>query len=121
VLHAVVLSGVQHVSLVRHTWTPGHAAHGIVCPQLFVAVVLQTPAQAVALSGVQQLLPTHTSDVDEQLAVPPAPHATVWPQLFVVVPHVLPTHVVERASGTQPHAPASLQVSPPLQPPQLTG
>jgi hypothetical protein len=119
-VHAFVLSGVQHVSLARHTSTPGQAGHVMVWPQLFVADVLHLLAHAVWLSGVQQLVPTQTSDADEQLGVPPAPHATVWPPLFVVVPQVLPAHVVAIGSGTQPHAPASLHVSPPSQPPQLT-
>jgi len=118
-LQAAVLSGVQHVSFARQTWVPGHDEQVMVCPQLLVAVVLHLPWHGVTLSGVQQVLPMHTSFDDEQLAVPPEPQATVCPQLFVAVPHVLPAHVVATGSGTQPHAPASLHVSPPSQPPQL--
>jgi hypothetical protein len=76
------------------------------------------PAQALVLSGVQQAPPTHTSP-DGQSAVPPTPHCTVWPQLFVAVPHVLPWHVVLTGSGTQPHAPP-MHVRPPSQPPHAT-
>jgi hypothetical protein len=119
-LHAVTLSGVQQ-DVPLQTWAPVHPLQLIVWPQLFVAVVLHLPAHGVTLSGAQHVLPWQISLADEQFVVPPAPQATTWPQLLVALPHVLPAHVVERGSGTQPHEPASLQVRPPSQPPQLTG
>jgi hypothetical protein len=117
-LHAAVLSGVQHVSSGMHTPALGHVAEQLtLCAQLFFTVVLQCPAHAVVLSsGVQHALPTHTSDADGQLTVPPLPQGTCWPQLLVAEPHVLPAHVVDTGAGTQPHAPL-LHVSPPWQPP----
>jgi hypothetical protein len=118
-MHAIVLSGAQHVLLARHTPAFGQVAeHITVWPQLFVAIVLHLPAQAVALSGVQHVVPTHTSFDDAQLTVPPLPHETACPQLFVAVPHVLPWHVVVTGSGTQPHAPL-VHVSPASQPPHM--
>jgi hypothetical protein len=120
-LQSPALFGVQHVLFAWHTPALGHVAgHCTGCPQLFVPVVLQMPLHAVELSGVQQLLLTHTSDPDEQLAVPPAPQLTLCPQLFIAVPHVLPMHVVVTGSGTHPHEPL-VQVSPASQPPQLIG
>jgi hypothetical protein len=119
--HAVTLSGAQQVSFERQTSVPGHDEQPMVWPQLLVAVVLHLPAHAVTLSGVQHELPMHTWLDEEQLGVPPDPHATTWPQLFVALPHVLPLHVTETGSGTQPHEPASLQVRPPSHPPQLIG
>jgi hypothetical protein len=85
---------------------------------LFVAVVLHLPAHGVALSGVQHVLPTHTSFADAQFTVPPLPHGTICPQLFIEVPQVLPWQVIDAGSGTQPHAPL-VQVSPPSQPPHM--
>lgn len=73
--------------------------------------MLHFPAHAVALSGVQHALPLQTSVAEAQLTVPLAPHDTIWPQLFVAVPHDLPVQVVETGSGTQPHEPL-VQVSP---------
>jgi hypothetical protein len=118
-LHAAVLSGAQHVSSGMQTPAFGHVAEQLTLwPQLFFTVVLHFPAQVVALSsGVQHVVPTHTSDVDEQLTVPALPQGTCCPQLLVAEPHVLPAHVVDTGSGTQPHAPL-VQVSPPPQPPQ---
>jgi hypothetical protein len=75
-LHAETLSGVQHVSFERQTWAPVHDVQLIDWPQLFVANVLHTPTHGVTLSGVQHELPTHTWPDDEQLGVPPEPHAT---------------------------------------------
>jgi hypothetical protein len=76
-LHALVLSGVQHVLVVVHTPAFGQVAeHMTIWPQLFITVVLHLPAQAVVLSGVQQLLLTHTSDDEAQSTVPLFPHAT---------------------------------------------
>jgi hypothetical protein len=80
-----------------------------------VTVVLHLPAHAAPLSGVQHTLPVHTSDAEAQFVVPPAPHDTVCPQLFVAVPHDLPAHVVDTGSGTQPHAPL-VHVRPPEHP-----
>jgi hypothetical protein len=48
----------------------------IVCPQLLVALPHDFPLHGAVLSGVQHVSPTHTSDVDEQLTVPPLPQAT---------------------------------------------
>jgi hypothetical protein len=72
---------------------------------LFVVVVLQRPAHAVTLSGVQHVVPLHTSDEELQLAVPAVPQGTCWPQLLTAVPHEAPAHAVARSSGTQPQAP----------------
>jgi hypothetical protein len=41
--------------------------------------------------------------------------------LFIAVPQFLPAHVIDVGSGTQPHAPALLQVRPASQPPQSIG
>jgi hypothetical protein len=118
-LHAIELSGTQHVSLERHTPAFGHvAAHIAGCPQLLVTVVLHLPAQAVALSGVQHMFPTQTSPPVAHDVVPLAPHATACPQLFMAVPQVFPWQVIEAGSGTQPHAPF-VHVRPPSQPPHM--
>jgi hypothetical protein len=42
-------------------------------------------------------------------------------QLLVALPHIIPLQVTATGSGSHPHAPPALQVSPPSQPPQLTG
>jgi hypothetical protein len=119
-LQAVVLSGVQHVLPAVHTSAFGHVGEQVTgCMQLFITVVLHLPAHAATLSGMQQLLPTHTWLDEEQLAVPPAPHDTVWPQLFVAVPHVFPAQVVDKGSGTQPQEPL-VHVSPASHPPHMT-
>ena len=75
-LHAAVLSGVQHVLFPRQTCAPVHELQVMVCWQLFVTVVLHLPAHGVTLSGRQHVFPRHTSFDDEQLGVPPDPHAT---------------------------------------------
>jgi hypothetical protein len=77
-VQAAVLSGVQHVLSDLQTCAFGQVAEHITdCPQLFVTVVLQLAPHAVALSsGVQQVLPTQTSDADEQSTVPPLPQGT---------------------------------------------
>jgi hypothetical protein len=119
-LQALVLSGVQQVLLWQTPALGQVAGQETVWPQLLVTVVLQAPAQAVALSGVQHVpSDLHTSLDDAQLTVPPAPHDTDCPQLFIAVPHVFPAHVVATGSGTQPQAPP-VQASPPSQPGQVT-
>jgi hypothetical protein len=96
--------GEQHVLFAVHTSVPGHAGgQGIISPQEFVTVTPHLPAHACASFGVQHV-PSglHTSELEAHDAVPPAPQATAWPQLFVVVPQLRPAHVVVGASGTQP-------------------
>ena len=109
---AVVLSGVQHVPFDRHTPAFGHVLEQVTdWPQLSVVVVLHRPAQAVVSSGVQQVVPVQMSLDELQLTVPPLPHGTIWPQLFMTAPQVAPLHVVATGSGTQPQAPL-LQTAP---------
>jgi hypothetical protein len=122
-LHAVVLSGVQHVLSVMQTPAFGHGSEqSTVWPQLFRTLVLQTPLQAVVLSGVQHVfvVESHTSFDELQLTVPPLPHGTVWLQLLTAVPHVWPAHVCESGWGTHPHAPF-VQAAPPGQPGHVVG
>jgi hypothetical protein len=85
-----------------------------------VTVTPHLPAHAWSLLG-EQHVPSdwQTSLAPAQAAVPFAPQATVWPQLFVATPQFLPAQVVVAGSGVQPHAPL-LHVSPPSHPPQST-
>jgi hypothetical protein len=113
--------GVQH-DVPSQTWPLGQPAGQLMaCPQLLVTCVAHLPLHGVTLSGTQHPPSlSQTSPAVGQLAEPPAPHGTCWPQLLVTVPHTRPAHAAATLSGTQPHAPASLQVRPPSQPPQFT-
>jgi hypothetical protein len=92
----------------------------IVCPQLFVAVVLHWPRHAVALSGVQHVSSDlQTSAVEEHDVVPPDPQATTCPQLFIAEPQFLPAHVLVTGSGVHAQEP-SVQDAPPEHCPQST-
>jgi hypothetical protein len=114
-------SGVQQ-DVPLQTWPAGQLAGQLmVWPQLLVTDVAHWPAHGVALSGAQQPpSASQTSPEVPQLAVPPAPQGTCWAQLFVTVPQTRDPQLFATESGTQPHAPASLHVSPPSQPPQAT-
>jgi len=121
-LHAAVLFGAQQVWLVKQTPALGQVGEQLTaCPQWLVAVVLHWPAHAVASSGVQHdPSGLQTSELDAQDVRPFAPHAIVWPQLLVAVPHAFPLHVMTTDSGAHPHAPL-VQVAPPSQTPHSTG
>jgi hypothetical protein len=87
---------------------------------LFITVVLHLPAQAVVLSGEQQVpLVMQMSPGEPHIVPPPEPQATLCPQLFVAEPQFFPIHVVVAGSGTQPHA-LDVHVRPPSQLPQST-
>jgi hypothetical protein len=78
------------------------------CPQLFTTLTPHLPAQGVVSSGVQHPPSGMQTAEPAQADVPPEPHVTGRPQLFITVPHCIAPHAAAADSGTQePHTPAS--------------
>jgi hypothetical protein len=87
---------------------------------LFIAFTWQRFAHAWALFGAQQVSSGLQYCALGHADVPPAPHSTHRPQLFITWPHCRAPQVTESNCGAQPQTPL-LQVAPPSQLPQGVG
>ena len=111
-VHAVALSGVQHVPSDLHTsldeaqFTVPPAPHEIDCPQLFIAVPHDLPAHVVATgSGTQP----HAPVVHDRPPSHPG-QVIVWPQSSVTMPQRFAHHVAGGV-GVQ-HVPFAVHTPP---------